>query len=110
MAKIQKRIKKNMKPKKPKQEIKIKEKVGKDYLLIAVISFTLMVTIAAWSTLTDMNKALYSMLLVSLSLTYIRRHYDLSEQQEFWVDRGSIISMGIALVLFAAIMYMQIFA
>ncbi len=112
MARIQKRIKKNMKPQQTQESSKpkAKENVGKDYLLIAVISFTVIVTVAAWSTLTDLNKALYSLLIISLSLTYVRRHFNLTEQQETWVDRGSIISMGFALALFAIIMYQQIFA
>ena len=112
MARIQKKIKKNIKsqmksqePAKPKE----KEKVGKDYLLISVICFTVIITIAAWSTLTSLNKALYSLLIISLSLTYVRRHFNLTEQQEVWVDRGSIVSMGFALALFIVIMYNQIF-
>ena len=112
MARIQKKIKKNIKSQFKSQEAakpREKEKVGKDYLLIAVICFTVIVTIAAWSTLTALNKALYSLLILSLSLTYVRRHANLTEQQETWVDRGSIVSMGFALALFAVIMYNQIF-
>ena len=111
MARIQKRIKKKIKPQ--SQEVakpKEKEKIGKDYLLIAVISFTVIVTSVAWSSLTNLNRLLYSMLIVSLSLTYVRRHANLDEKQQVWVDRGSIISMGVALVLFAIVMYQQIFA
>ena len=88
---------------------KVKENVGKDYLLIAVICFTVMVTIAAWGTLSFLNKTLYLLLISSLSLTYVRRHFNLTEQQESWVDRGSIVSMGFALALFVVIMYNQIF-
>ena len=113
MARIQKRIKKNIKSQSKSQETskpRQKENVGKDYLLIAVISFTLVITIAAWSTLNNLNRALYCMLILSLSLTYVRRHFNLTEQEETWVDRGSIVSMGFALALFAVVMYYQIFA
>jgi len=112
---MQKKIKKNIKiqnqlKEKNNPKPRVKEKVGKDYLLIAVIAFTLMITITAWSTLTNLNRALYTLLLVSLSLTYIRRHANLTEQQETWVDRGSIVSMGFALAVFAVVMYYQIFS
>lgn len=112
---MQKKIKKNIKTQNQLKEKnnpkpRVKEKVGKDYLLIAVIAFTLMITITAWSTLTNLNRALYTLLLVSLSLTYIRRHANLTEQQETWVDRGSIVSMGFALAVFAVVMYYQIFS
>ena len=112
MARIKKRIKKNIQSQSKAQEAakpKPKEKVGKDYLLVAVISFTIMVTIAAWSTLSDLNRGLYVMLIMSLSLTYVRRHFDLSEQMMKWVDRGSIMSMGFAIALFIVVMYNQIF-
>ena len=112
MARIQKKIKKNIKSQLKSQEPakpRVKENVGKDYLLIAVISFTIMVTIAAWGTLNFLNKTLYLLLITSLSLTYVRRHFNLTEQQESWVDRGSIVSMGFALALFVVIMYNQIF-
>ena len=113
MARIQKKIKKNIKSQSKSQEStapKEKKRTGKDYLLIIVISFTLMVTIAAWETLTPLNRALYVMLLISLSLTFVRRQYNLSEKMENWVDRVSIASMGFALALFAVVMYYQIFA
>ena len=113
LARIQKKIKKNIQSQSKSQETskpKEKKRTGKDYLLIAVISFTLMVTIADWETLTPLNRALYVMLLSSLSLTYVRRQYNLSEKMENWVDKASIVSMGFALALFVVVMYYQIFA
>ena len=114
MARIQKKIKKNIQAQNKSQEVsKPKEKkklVGKDYVLIAVISFTLMVTIAAWENLTALNRALYVMLLTSLSLTYVRRQFNLSDKMEQWIDKASIAAMGFALALFAVVMYYQIFA
>ena len=101
MARIQKKIKKNIKSQLKSQEPtkpKVKENVGKDYLLISVICFTIIITIAAWSTLTTLNQILYVLLIVSLSLTYVRRHFNLTQQQETWVDRGSIVSMGISII------------
>ena len=114
LARMQKKIKKNIKAQSELKEKntpkpRVKEKVGKDYLLVAVIAFTIMVTIAGWSALENLNRALYVLLITSLSLTYIRRHFNLTEQQETWVDRGSIVSMGFALSIFAVIMYYQIF-
>ena len=114
LARIQKRIKKNiMRPKeqeakstKPKQ----KENVGKDYMLVGVIIFTTVVMLIGWSTFTNMNRAMYVCLIASLSLTYVKRHYNLSEIQESWVDRTSLMAMGFAVALFALVMYNQIFA
>lgn len=113
MARIQKKIKKNIQSQTKTQEgskPKEKKRTGKDYLLIIVISFTLMVTIAAWESLQPLNRALYVMLLTSLSLTYVRRQFNLSERMENWVDRASVVAMGFALALFAVVMYYQIFA
>ena len=113
MARIQKKIKKNIQSQAKTQEVskpKEKKRTGKDILLIVVISFTLMVTIAAWENLNPLNRALYVMLLTSLSLTYVRRQFNLSERLENWVDRASVVAMGFALALFAVVMYYQIFA
>ena len=111
MARIQKKFKKKTQPKPSTQEqSKPKEKVGKDYLLISVITLTTIVTLIGWSTLTNLNRALYLLLILSLSLTYVRRHYNLNKTQETWVDRGSLLSMGIAIILFAIVMYTQVFA
>ena len=112
MARITKKIQKNIQAKSKPQEkaaAKPKENVGKDYLLVAVISLTIVVTIAGWSTFTNLNRALYVLLISALSLTYVRRHFNLTEQQETWVDRGSLLSMGTAIILFAVIMFNYVF-
>ena len=110
LARIQKKIRKNLKPKTQESATtKPKEKAGKDYLLIAVITFTVLVMIVGWSTFTNMNRALYLLLTLSLSLTYVRRHFNLTDVQELWVDRGSLFSMVAALIVFAIIMYNQVF-
>ncbi|MBR1397353.1 MAG: hypothetical protein IJ563_07460 [Selenomonadaceae bacterium] len=114
MARIQKRIKKNiMRPKEQEAKStkpKPKENVGKDYMLVGVIIFTTVVMLIGWSTFTNMNRAMYVCLIASLSLTYVKRHYNLSEIQEVWVDRTSLMAMGFAVALFALVMYNQIFA
>ena len=85
LARIQKRIKKNiMRPKEQEAKStkpKPKENVGKDYMLVGVIIFTTVVMLIGWSTFTNMNRAMYVCLIASLSLTYVKRHYNLSEIQ-----------------------------
>ncbi|MBQ9478005.1 MAG: hypothetical protein IJ668_10595 [Selenomonadaceae bacterium] len=109
MARITKKIKKKLAPK-PSEQSKPKEKVGKDYLLIGVIAFTFIVMVAGWPTISNMNRALYFTLLLSLSMTYAQRHYDLNEIQEIWVRRIGTASMGFAVALFMLTLYYQFIA
>lgn len=109
MARISKKIKKKLTPK-PTEQAKQKEKVGKDYLLIGVIAFTFIVMVAGWPTISNMNRALYFTLLLSLSMTYTQRHYDLNEIQDIWVRRIGTASMGMAVALFMLMLYYQFIA
>ena len=98
-----------MKPKPQETAAKPKENVGKDYLLLTVIAFTTIVMIVGWANLGNVNRALYAFLIVSLSLTYVKRHFDVSQEAESWIDRVSITCMGLAIALFVVTMYYQIF-
>ncbi len=104
MARITKRLKKKLNPK-PKEDAKPKEKVGKDYLLVGVLAFTFVLMVAGWPTLTNLSRALYFTLLMSLSMTYADRHYDLTEIQAVWVRRIGTASMGMAVALFIYSLY-----
>ena len=81
-----KKIAKKIQPKKKaeSEDKKPKEKVGKDYLLIAVLSLTIVFLILGWSNFTPLNRGLYIALLISLSTTYARRHYNFTETQDIW--------------------------
>ena len=109
MARITKKIKKKLNPK-PTGQSKPKEKVGKDYLLVGVIAFTFIIMVTGWPTISNVHRGLYFTLLLSLSMTYTQRHYDLNEVQDMWVRRIGTASMGIAMTLFLFTLYLQFIA
>ena len=111
MARQSKKIAKKIQPKKKAEpENKKPEKVGKDYLLIFVLALTIVFLIVGWSNFTPWNRGLYIALLVSLSTTYARRHYNFTETQDLWLERAGMVSMGCAIVLFIFVVYQQYFA
>ena len=108
MARQSKKIAKRIKPKtKPEPENKKPAKTGKDYLLIVVLALTIVFLIVGWSNFTVANRGLYLALLISLSTTYARRHYNLTDEQDIWAQRTGVVSMAIAIVLFAYVVYQQ---
>lgn len=111
MARQSKKIAKKIQPKKKAEpENKKPEKVGKDYLLIIVLALTIVFLLVGWSNFTPLNRGLYIALLVSLSTTYARRHYNFTETQDLWLERAGMIAMGCAIVLFVFVVYQQYFA
>ncbi|MBQ6298145.1 MAG: hypothetical protein IJK81_10765 [Selenomonadaceae bacterium] len=111
MARQSKKIAKKIQPKKKAEpENKKPEKVGKDYLLIIVLALTIVFLLVGWSNFTPLNRGLYIALLVSLSTTYARRHYNFTDTQDLWLERAGMIAMGCAIVLFAFVVYQQYFA
>lgn len=111
MARQSRKIAKKIQPKKKAEpENKKPEKVGKDYLLIAVLALTIVFLIVGWSNFTPWNRGLYLALLVSLSTTYARRHYKFTDTQDLWLERAGMVSMGCAIVLFIFVIYQQYFA
>lgn len=83
------------------------KKIGKDYVLMAVTVFTVLVTAAGWMQLDNMSRGMYSLLSVSLILTYARRHAQLSEKTAVLVERGSLVTMVLAVLLFLATLFMH---
>ena len=59
--KLQEKIYKN-----PEQKKAPEQKIGKDYVLMAVTVFTVLVTCAGWTSLDNVSRAMYSLLSVSL--------------------------------------------
>lgn len=111
MARQTKKIAKKIRPvKKTEATDKPKEKVGKDYLLIVVLALTIVFLMVGWENFTATNRALYIALLISLSSTYARRHYNLSEVQDLWAERAGYVSMAAAIVLFVYVVYQQYFS
>ena len=111
MARQSKKIAKKIQPKKKAEpENKKPEKVGKDYLLILVLALTIVFLLVGWENFTALNRGLYLALLVSLSTTYSRRHYNFTETQDLWLERTGMVAMGCAIVLFGFVVYQQYFA
>ena len=112
MARQSKKIAKKIRPAKKQSEstTKPKEKVGKDYLLIGVMALTIVFLMVGWANFTATNRALYIALLISLSTTYVRRHYNLTDVQDLWAERAGYVSMGAAIILFAYVVYLQYFS
>ena len=107
MARQYKKILKKIQPKdksKPKEK---PEKIGKDYVLIIVLAITIVFMMLGWQYFTNLNRGLYVALAASLLTTYIRRHANLNEKQNYWIEKASQVSMGIAIVLFAIVAYYQ---
>ncbi len=105
MASIHRKIFKKLNPKQKKTTAPPPEKVGKDYWLVAILLLTIFFLIVGWSNFDNINRALYSALIVSLGSTYIRRHANLNETQENLVDRISLIAMICAIILFGLEIY-----
>lgn len=113
MARQSKKIAKKIQPKKKAEaenKQPVKEKVGKDYLLIIVLALTIVFLLVGWSNFTALNRGLYLALLVSLSSTYARRHYKFTEVQDLWIERTGLAAMILAIILFALVVYNQYFA
>ena len=113
MARQSKKIAKKIQPKKkaePENKKPEKEKVGKDYLLVGVLALTIVFLIFGWANFTAANRGLYLALLVSLSSTYARRHYNFTEKQDLWLERTGYTAMILAIILFAFVVYQQYFA
>ena len=111
MARQYKKILKKIHPKKKKWQIeKPVEKVGKDYLLIAVMSITILFLVVGWENFALVNRVLYVALTVALGTTYARRHYNFNEQQDKWVERAGYAAMGVATVAFVLNVYQNYFS
>ena len=85
---------------------------GKDYLLLILMAFTVMVIIAAWENLDTLTRTMYILLTLSLALTYTRRQAveRLSETQMMIVSRASFVTIGMAGALFLFDAYRRFFA
>ena len=97
--KLQKKLYEKNKPDDKKQT----PKIGKDYPILILIGLTIFICFIGWGNLDNMNRAMYVLLLISLILTYVRRHAKL------YVERASAASIGLAIALFFIVLYYQFF-
>jgi len=109
MAKQYKKLQQKISHRQEKKEAPKEKPVGKDYVLIGIMLFTVIVLALGWQQFDNMNRAMYVLLVVSLGLTYARRHFELTETQQVIADRAGFVSIGFAVALFIVICYFQFF-
>ena len=109
MAKMLKKLQQKMTPAEKPKPVR---PPGKDYMLLILMAFTVMVVLAAWDTLDSLTLTMYILLTASLGLTYIRRQAveRLSEFQMMIVTRASFVTIGMAGALFLIDAYRRFFA
>lgn len=107
MSKQYKKLQNKLHPKAVKQEPK--EKVGKDYLLLTMIAITFVLTFVGWEHFDNTNRAMYFLLTLSLTLTYLYRHAGFSDNVKAYVNAVSLGSIGLAVALFLINLYYQFF-
>ncbi|WP_315437348.1 hypothetical protein [uncultured Selenomonas sp.] len=109
MAKMLKKLQQKITP---SEKPKAAPPPGKDYLLLILMAFTVMVIIAAWENLDTLTLTMYILLTLSLGLTYTRRHAveRLTETQMMIVTRASFVTIGMAGALFLIDAYRRFFA
>ena len=109
MAKQYRKLQHKIHPKQ-KEPDKPKEKIGKDFLLIGIICFTIFILFIGWESFDAINRVMYLLLTISLSLTYARRHREFTETKRILIERASFVSIGLAAALFFIELYYQYFA
>ena len=86
-----------------------KYKPWENIVLCIVICLTIFMLISGWNHFDNINRGLYSSLLVSLILMYVqRKHYkDLHADTLTWVNRASAAAIGVSVLLFLVSIYFQ---
>ena len=109
MAKQYRKLRRKLKPRTAAPADKIQAQVkGKDYFLLGIIFFTMIVTTLGWKELDGINRLMYVLLTLALTLTYVRRqNKNLSERMKLFVERGSMLAIGLSLLLFIYNIYHQ---
>ena len=113
MARQTKRIRKNIQTAQELEEELNEKPQGRQYkswehiLLVGIICLTMFLLSAGWSYFNNVNKAMYSLLLVALLLMYVQRRRSLSAAMQVWVGRGVFATITVALILFAYAVYLE---
>ena len=109
MAKMLKKLQQKITPAEKPKPVR---SPGKDYMLLILMAFTVMVVLAAWEELDSLTLTMYVLLTASLGLTYTRRQAAerLSEFQMMIVTRASFVTIGMAGALFLFDAYRRFFA
>ena len=72
--------------------------------------FTIFILFIGWESFDAINRVMYLLLTISLSLTYARRHREFTETKRILIERASFVSIGLAAALFFIELYYQYFA
>lgn len=104
MARLSKRIQQKIqKPAAPAE----KKKPDRDIMLILLIILCFSILTIGWQILGTIDIVMYLMLGISLICTYARKHANLPETVQIWLDRAGLACMGLAFVFFLYVAYLQ---
>ena len=103
MAKLTRKLKQKLAPQKKEPE----KKPGKDYFLLIVLFLTFIVMLAGWQHLDTLNRILYLLLTLSLSLTYANRHFEMTDRVHTIIERLGIGTIAFSILIFVVICYNQ---
>lgn len=79
-------------------------------MLVAVICITLFLLSAGWNEFDNLNRGMYSALLVSLLLMYAQRTIDQSKTKMIsYINKAAFVSIGISIALFAFVIFFRYF-
>lgn len=106
MSKQYKKLQRKLHPKETSDRKK-ETPIGKDYMLLAVIGFILAVTAFGWEMMNNLSRAMYILLGISMTCTYLKRHARLGEKQMLFVERTGLVTIGFAIALFLITLYYQ---
>ena len=109
MSKQYKKLQQKLHPKVKKNAAQEKP-VGKDYLLLIVIGFILVLTIGAWEYMNNLSRSMYILLGISMTCNYLQRHAKVSEQTIVIISRVGLATIALAIVLFLVSLYYQFVA
>ena len=98
MSKQYKKLQQKLHPKEKKTAPKEKP-VGKDYVLIAVIGFIIVMTVFGWDYMNNISRAMYVLLGISMSCNYAQRHAKLSEEKIAWAQKAILNVKNVRSVL-----------
>ncbi len=109
MSKQYKKLQQKLHPKEKKTAPKEKP-VGKDYVLLAVIGFILVVTLGGWEYMNNLSRSMYILLGISMTCNYLQRHAKWGESTMMIISRVGLVTIGFAVALFLVSLYYQFFA
>ena len=115
MAKQTKKIRRNIEATREIEEEmnapeKPKYKAWENIVLVGIICLTLFLLTSGWQLLDNLNRVLYSVLLVALLMTYAQRRMNLTATQLKWMSRLTFALIFVSMALFAVAVYLEHFA